>query len=396
MLSTDKAILILLKSFISNTPPDLPQKPDYEQVYSVAKGQHIDGIVGFVTSSYNLISDKAIAQKFSNSYISLITINTNQVYQFNKAAQILIDNNIDFTVFKGYCVRSIYPVPELRSFSDVDILIKEKDRNKSHKLMLDYGYDCTVDYGNVYNYKKGIEYYELHTSLLGVDVLEDKNINEYLKNAWEHTHKTDSGIYEFDDEFHLIYLIAHIAKHIQYGGAGIRMYLDIALFIKNKKAFDYEHFVSTTNILSFDKFACTVISAACEWFSIDIPSAVKNEHNVSSDTLNELYSFTIDKGLFGNTATSSGEATVQLMKKRGSKHPKIDAFLSVTFPNIKTMKLKYTYLEKAPYLLPVAWVHRAFANIGRIKSKKRKVQDILSTDTATVNRQQKLFKNIGL
>lgn len=396
MLSTYEAILILLKSFIQNEPPVLPDQPDFKELYSVSKEQHIDGILGFIISNYNLVPDQTIAQKFLDSYISSLTINTNQTLKFEKLAKHLVQNNIALTVFKGYCVRKIYPIPELRSFSDVDILIKEHDRKKSHTLMLDSGFKCNVEYGNVYNYKKGIEYYELHTSLLGSDILEEKNINNYLNTAWEHTVKTGNGIYEFEDEFHLIYLIAHIAKHIYYGGAGIRMYLDIALFVNNKPSFDYYHFIKTAEELGIGKFSCTVIKAACSWFSIDVPSYIKDKHEIDSETLYNLYLFTIDKGIYGNAMSSSGEATVQLMKKQGSKHPKFDAFLSVTFPKLKTMKLRYGYLEKAPYLLPIAWAHRVLTNLGSIKSKKRKVKDIMSTDNNIVIKHQSMLNNIGL
>ncbi len=396
MPNTYKAIQILLKSFIYSEPPILPEKVDYNKLYSIAKVQRIDGILGFVLSNYNLINDQIIAQQFLNSYISSITVNTNMTHRFEKLAQHLTQNDIDVTVFKGYSVRKLYPVPELRSFSDVDILIKECDRKKAHSLMIDLGFDCVVDYGSVYNYKKGIEYYEFHTSLISTDILDSESITGYLNEAFEHSSKIDLGICEFDDEFHLIYLISHIAKHIHCGGAGIRMYLDIALFVKNKKDFDYIHFLKTAEKLGIDKFSCTVINAACSWFSINIPLYVKNKHHVDTKTLEALYSFTIDKGIFGNAMESSGEATVQLMKKKGSKHPKFDALLFIAFPPLKTMKLKHKYLDKAPFLLPFAWLQRAFSNITKIKTKNKNLHDIISTDEAVINKHQSLLKDIGL
>lgn len=396
MLNTYKAILILLKSFISNEPPVLPGDLNYSELYSIAKDQHIDGILGFVLSNNKLVADELTANNLFNSYISSITVNTNQTHQFQELAKHLIQNQIDIVVFKGYALRNIYPVPELRSFSDVDVLIKEHDREKSHNLMLDLGYDCQIEYGKVYNYKKGIEYYEFHTSLISTDILENSNIVRYFENAWEHTQKNDLGIYEFDNEFHLIYLITHIAKHIYCGGAGIRMYLDIALFIQNNKDFDYNHFIKTTEELNLDKFSCTVINAACSWFSIDLPVYFKNKYETDSETLENLYIFTIDKGLFGNAMDSSGEATVQLMKKKGSKHPKTEALLSIAFPPLKTMKLKHKYLNKYPVLLPVAWVHRAFSHLGNLKSKNKKIKDIISADNDIINKHQQLLKNIGL
>ncbi len=396
-MNTYKVINNILVSFIYDKPPVLPENIDHNRLYELSKAHSIDGIVGFISDKYKCFKNLPIEQNFSLSYINAITVNTNKTHLFDVLSKQLAENNIDVITFKGYSVKKLYPVPELRAFSDIDILIKESDRQRVHEIMLSKGYKCEVDYGNVYNYRKGIEYYEFHTSLISEDVLESEKLYEYFSNAFEHTKKTSTNTMEFDDDFHLIYLISHIAKHIYYGGAGIRMYLDIALFVKEKsKSFDFSSFLLTTKELKIDKFACTVIKAACEWFSIDIPAIIDDTADISDETLSALYNFTLDKGIFGNTMSSSGEATVHLMKKKGSKHPKLASVLSVAFPSLKTMKLKYTYLNKAPFLLPLAWVHRFFSNAGKIKSRKQKLQDIITTDNSSINKHQILLERIGL
>ncbi len=393
----DNYIKILLTSFIHNSTPDLPNDINYSKLYAISKQQHIDGTLGYVISQHNLCPDTYIASQFLNSYLSSVIVSTNQINCFEKLINHFKLRSIDIIAFKGYSVRSLYPVPELRSFSDIDLFIKSEDRSKSHQLMLDLKYKCPVDYGSVYSYKKGIEYYELHETLIGEDILQSDALIRYFNNAWKYTHKTSDHFYEFDDEFHLIYLIAHIAKHIHFGGAGIRMYLDIALFIKQKGTyFNFKSLLDTAKTLGFDKFVCTVISAACSWFSLETPMIVKNTHKINEDTLEQLFCFTMDKGIFGNAMTSSGEATVQIMKQSGKKHPKLSALLTFAFPPLSIMKLKHTYLKKAPILLPFAWVQRAFLNTGKIKSKKQKVKDIVSTNKASIEKQSQLLSDIGL
>ena len=396
-MNTYKAINNILVSFIHDKPPILPENLDYNKLYELSKAHNIDGIVGYVSDKYNCFEDSPIKQKLSLSYINALTINTNKTYLFDVLSKQLAKKNIDVITFKGYCVKKLYPVPELRAFSDVDILIKESDRQRVHDNMLNSDFKCEVDYGNVYNYRKGIEYYEFHTTLISEDVLESEKLYDYFYSAFEHVKKASGNVKEFEDEFHLIYLISHIAKHIYYGGAGIRMYLDIALFVKEKsETFDFDHFLNTTKQLEFDKFACTVIKASCEWFSVNIPAVIDNAVSIDNETMTALYSFTLDKGIFGNTMSSSGEATVQLMKKKGSKHPKLASAISLVFPSMNTMKLKYAYLNKAPFLLPFAWIHRFFSNLGKIKSRKQKLHDIIATDNNNVSKHQTLLKNIGL
>ncbi len=397
MNETNTAIKSLLSDFVNEVAPDPLGNYDYEKLYQIAKLQHIDGIIGYLFYKFNFCDNQEVKSNFLRSYFSAITVNTNQITYFERIKEIFKSNDIDIVAFKGYFVRNLYPVAELRSFSDIDLLIHTYDREKSHSVMIAQGYDNTVDYGNVYGYKKGLEYYELHDSIVSDEIFHSKELDQYFANAWEHVHLSENNLYEFDDDFHLLYLIAHIAKHIHFGGAGIRMYLDIALFIKQKGTdFNFQSLLDTAKTLGFDKFVCTVISAACSWFSLEIPMIVKNTHKITEDTLEQLFCFTIDKGIFGNAMTSSGEATVQIMKQSGKKYPKISALLTFAFPPFSIMKLKHTYLKKAPILLPFAWIQRAFSNIDKIKSKKQKVKDIVSTNKSSIEKQSQLLSDIGL
>lgn len=399
MNAQNNAIRQLLTAFVHDTAlAPLDQNLDYAALYKTAKQQHIDGILGYLETKYNFCTDNKTKEQLINSYFFSLTVSTNQANQFSKVKDLFLKNQIDLVVFKGYVLRDIYPVVELRSFSDIDILIKKQDRNLSHQLMQNNGYKTTVDYGKVYSYQKNIEYYELHEDLISNDIFHNEELDSYFSQAWNHVHKIDNNLYAFDEDFHLIYLIAHIAKHIHFGGAGIRMYLDIALFIKHYvDTFDFENFIQTIKALKIDKFAYTVIYAACTWFGITLPKALLNEFDdIPSATLDQLYSFTINKGIFGNSAPSAGEATVQIMKRKGSKHPRFSALMSIAFPPISVMKLKHTYLEKAPVLLPFAWLQRAFSNIKRIKYKKQKIKDIVSTDEATITTHAQLLSDIGL
>ena len=67
---------------------------------------------------------------------------------------------------KGYYLRKLYPVPELRTFGDIDMLIHREDRQKVHELMLSLGYSVKQNWEPTYSYIKGAEYYEIHTNLM--------------------------------------------------------------------------------------------------------------------------------------------------------------------------------------------------------------------------------------
>lgn len=388
----------ILSAFVCDTAPKPVENVDWDLLYHLSKKHNIDAVLGYMMTKYDVCDNDKIRKAFEKSYMTALLISTNKTVLFSELYKKLASNNIDIAVFKGYILRELYPVAELRTFSDIDMLIHKSDREKSHSLMQESGYEVMVDFSDVYSYKSDLEYYELHVSLLEDDVVHNKKPLDYFADAWSHTQKTADGLYKFDDEFHLLFLIAHIAKHIRYGGAGIRMYLDIALFIKNRcDSFDFSHLMQTAKNLSIEKFAATVLYCSCSWFGLDTSIIGCDIINcVDIKATDDLYSYTIDRGLFGNTKRSSGQATVEMMNSDYKKFPRLSAFLRITVPALSIMKERYAYLEKMPVLLPFAWIQRVFDNKSKIHARKQKLKDIVSTDTAELDRHQAMLDNLGL
>lgn len=51
-------------------------------------------------------------------------------------------HQIDHLLFKGFIVRDYYtPCPELRTFGDIDFVIRKEDRQKCDELMKELGYE---------------------------------------------------------------------------------------------------------------------------------------------------------------------------------------------------------------------------------------------------------------
>ena len=47
------------------------------------------------------------------------------------------EKNIDFIVLKGIYLRYLYPNPDLRTMSDIDILVHKEDLDKISEILLD-------------------------------------------------------------------------------------------------------------------------------------------------------------------------------------------------------------------------------------------------------------------
>ena len=114
-------------------------------------------------------------------------------------------------------------------------------------------YDIREDDGNEVIIDGGRDYISIDNK--GYLAAIKKLINDY--DSWDFDYYYHGSIKEFlsdmlpkkengkrlspQKDIHLIYLFCHLAKHLYKGGAGIRMYMDIALFIKaNSATLDFE------------------------------------------------------------------------------------------------------------------------------------------------------------
>ena len=57
---------------------------------------------------------------------------------------------IPLAFFKGTLLRSFYPEPHLCTMSDIDCLVSGENRKQAHNLMLEMGYMCDSDNGDVW------------------------------------------------------------------------------------------------------------------------------------------------------------------------------------------------------------------------------------------------------
>lgn len=101
------------------------------------------------------------------------------------------EEHIEHILFKGYVLKDYYPIPELRSYGDIDFVIRPEDREKSHQLMLREKFQVKTDWEPVYSYYKFTEYYEIHTDVMEVDVSEKADYREYFQHMWEHAVQVD-------------------------------------------------------------------------------------------------------------------------------------------------------------------------------------------------------------
>lgn len=386
-------LLKALKNYIQNANPGA-FNGDWHKLIRLAKIHSVMGILGFMVMSYPDESNSQVADFMKKQCLRTITLISQRSESMKQLIGKMNIKKIDHLLFKGYIIKDYYPVPELRTFGDIDFLIHPKDRSKSDELMLQQGFERKTDWEPVFSYQRGVEYYEIHTDVMEVDVSEKADYKDYFKQIWEHAHLTDGHTYELSHEFHFLYLLTHIAKHISGSGAGIRMYMDIAVFIQHfGNELDWKYIQAELEKLAFSDFANMVLTIVNVYFGVDLP-IILNE--IDAQVIEDFMEFTMSGGTFGFVGRDSGLISLKKQERNKESVSRVSAFANRLFPSAASIESRYTYLQGRHWLLPVAWVHRFIRTKDTWGSHAKEAKSIMNTDTEEVLKLKRIYKEIGL
>lgn len=186
-----------------------------------------------------------------------------------------------------------------------------------------------------------------------------------------------------DDETHLLYILCHIAKHLNLTGAGVRMFMDVDVIIRHMKDnFSYDSFSKRCKALNIEVFTKTVFSLCKKWFDTPIcPEYLTN----SNDELTSLFeNIIIEGGSFGFTARNLSDYYMHKGIAKGGKNgaiAKLNAVKFMLFPKKEYLKNNFEYAMNHPILIPLAWAHRIFIGIFKHTSNsKNTISGILKSD----------------
>lgn len=395
MFKSQQAILIILKAFLNDQKNiDIPVDIDWRKFNRLVDINSISGIVGYVLQQSNPNGiPKEICEKYEDELLSTIAITTMRDEDMKALIDLLNENGIDHLLFKGYIVKDLYTVPELRTYGDIDFAIRKEDREKCNALMCKNDYRLLDDWEPVYSYDKNNEHYEIHTELLDSNLNNNYDYQAFFRDFWKQTEHLDQHSYTLNSEYHLLYLLVHIAKHVYGSGAGIRMHLDIAFYLRAyRDQIDWGHFQQEVHTLKLERFVNTVFTAVEKWFEIESPIPLKA---VDEEFMDEFLTFTLNGGVFGY----EGKAAELSQVRRNSKDGTVkrgDTLLKRAFPSANTIKSRYTYLDKKPWLLPVAWVHRFFKKKGTTADYLEESKRILKTNKKDIIELNDFYRKIGI
>ena len=386
---TENIVLEILSAFIHNRKPCFSSDNNEGKLFYFFYIQGISPILAYMDKKWDIISDENIKKELVDCYYQTIAVNFNKANMFEIISQELSENKIPHMPVKGWYIRTLYPVPELRTFGDIDILINKQDRQKTDKIFTENGYSLKDNWEPTYSYDKSALRCEVHTDLMDSDIGKGEQVISFFSDALTSAEADIGERLSPQKDLHLIYLFCHLAKHLYKGGAGIRMYMDIALFLKSNSAtLDFEKIYEDSKKLHLDCFFKTVLWACGEWFQIDLPFEI---NDIKPSSLDALKKYTFEADLFGKTRDKS------IISIRNNEDGSKGSVLKDTlFPTAEKIEERYKFVKGRKYLLPIAWIARGFVNLKVIPQKFKYRKKVSNADMDSVYEYDEFISNIGL
>lgn len=387
-------LLAILRGFVHGNAPESFESPDWKWIVHNADIHGITGIVSWMTVQYQLADDPVLMNRARQMAKQIVALYVRRWEDARCLLRALDRENIDHIMLKGYVLRDCYPIPELRTYGDLDLVIRPEDRKRTDTWMRQQGYTAGTDWEPVYSYYKGPELYEFHTDIMEVDITDRADYRGYFRSVWDHVEHREGHTYVPAPEFHFLYLLAHIAKHISGSGAGLRMYLDLALFITQYGLnMDWNWISGELESIELTEFANIVLSAVEQWFQVASPIPLLP---VSMEIMERFLAYTMEGGVFGQVSRNSGVVAIKQEMRNEKSVSRGVTLLHRLFPAAETIERRYTYLQNRHWLLPVAWLHRFFRTRNQWGAHAKQAKDILKADEEQVRKLEMICTEIGL
>lgn len=303
-------------------------------------------------------------------------------YEYERICSLFEKERIPFIPLKGAVMRTYYSSPWMRTSCDTDILLHEEDIERATACLVEnYGYRLGAKSSHdVSLYSSNNSHIELHYTLI-----EDGRANtacDVLKDIWQSTVVRNGKEYcrEMTDEMFYFYHIAHMAKHFEKGGCGVRPLIDLWLLdnIENADQTRRSFLLARGNLL---KFAETARLLCRVWFE-------NEEHN---PVTRQMESYILEGGVGGSV---ENRVKIQQQKMGG----KLKYAVSKIFIPYDILKFYYPILQDHIWLTPFMEVHRwcRLTFGGHLKRSIRELEYNRNLSNADVMNVRRFLRDIGL
>lgn len=351
-------------------------------LYKCANRHDLAHIVGNALGKLGVLKEDETSGKFKQVAMKAVYRYVLLERTLEQICTTLEQAKIPHIPLKGSVLRRYYPEPWLRTSCDIDVLVREEDLDAATDIFrnqLHYDVKGKSSHDISMFSPEGV-HFELH-----YDTIDDGWASEGRKvmaHVWEYAEPGEDGSFRYIllDEMFYFYHIAHMARHFENGGCGIRPFLDLWL-LNHKIPYDREKRNALLEEGKLSLFAEAMEKLSEVWFS-----------GAEKDLLSEQ----VENYLFSGGVYGTWENNVTI--RRGKVGSRLKFLKFRIFMPYNYMCARYPILIKRRWLTPIYEVVRWVEVFTKKKTKKAMVE--FKTNVAisdSESRETKAFlKRLGL
>ena len=393
--------LKMLTDHLEKKPTAVPDGLDWSHILKYCRDHKLGGICWKQCGAYlRTHSETAEAYKrMEREFQGTVFLCSTMEYELRAVSEAFQAEQIPFVVIKGSILSRYYPEPLLRTMGDIDLLVKAEDAERIQPVMRDLGYAIQQSKAREWDYSKRSVTFELQAELLHETAVENPAQRDYLNDFWSHTEPDpESGGLRLDWNFHLLYLIAHIAKHLRKSGIGFRQFFDLAVLLRTEPSlFRWDVFQREAERIGLLDFAKTCLTLCETWFRVPSPLPAAE---LTPALIEDVTQTVFQNGVFGFQSTERRFSRLERERERsGLPLPllKLRVFRKLLFPSYKNLCTleKFRGLRGRPLLLPWYWGKRIVSALKR-KRGGGMAKNLLVIQEEDLDRSQDQLKRLGL
>ncbi len=383
---TIQLLFVLLRSAISDTWMTDEEKALYSpdmlsELKKISSKHDVFHLIVYALKQNSLLDDGESAV-VENEVINAVFRYENINYDLGKLCILLEAGNIPFIPLKGSVLRGYYKYPWMRTSCDIDILVRSEDLDRATKCLTENG-KYTLGSRTAHDistFSPNKTHVEVHFNLLEEGTAQQSN--EILELVWENVNLRDGYkcLYDMTDEFFYLYHIAHMARHFEVGGCGIRTFIDLWVLdnMPNADKDKRDDILSKAGLL---KFANSVRDLSQMWFG----------GKEQTELLTSIEAFILSGGAYGTISN-------RVALNQGKRGGKIGYIFSRIFVPYERLVRYYPILKNKRWLTPIMQVRRWFMLLRPNISKmaKKELEANLTLNSSKADAMNKFLYDVGL
>ncbi len=379
MTQEQEFFLSVLADYMNKRKTNPPDGLDWQQLVSYAAQHQLLGILWYQCKPFlssNKIYDDASKRLESMALVDISSYMKN-LHAYKELMHILQNNHIPHFSVKGLEVAALFPIPEFRTMSDIDIIIPGEEKDHVKEIMEHLGYQLVKqDYELVFARQTVI--IEIHDNLVYRENQEKPAIKKYFERCWDYVFVNEQGESKLDWNYHFAFLIEHTKKHFSGNGIGFRQFMDLAVVASTITSLDWEMIEENLRRIGLWTFTLRALEFCQKWFKTQLPI---NTEEIDQGFYEDSTELVFSNGVFGFNNKHHKEHSLD-RRLRLSILPralsKIMLVVKEVFIPYKYMiDLQYcSFLKGRRFLLPYAWLYRVVYVVlkkRRLLETKRKL-----------------------